>query len=186
VPIDSAIQTDAAINHGNSGGPLIDAGGRVIGVTSQIQTGSSANQGNVGIGFAIPVNTVRDIAGQIIAHGSAQHAFLGLSAASLTPQLQKTFNLPTASGLLVQRVTKGSGASKVGIAGGSTQVVVQGETYWVGGDIITKIDGSPVTQQEQLFTIVQAKHPGDKLKIELWHDGKLKTVTATLGRRPNQ
>ena len=80
VPIDSAIQTDAAINHGNSGGPLIDAAGRVIGVTSQIQTGSDQNQGNVGIGFAIPVNTVRDIAGQIIANGKAQHAFLGARA----------------------------------------------------------------------------------------------------------
>jgi S1-C subfamily serine protease len=86
VPIDSAIQTDAAINHGNSGGPLIDAAARVIGVTSQIQTGSDQSQGNVGIGFAIPVNTVRDIAGQIIASGKAQHAFLGVSAAALRPR----------------------------------------------------------------------------------------------------
>ena len=115
VPIDSAIQTDAAINHGNSGGPLIDSAGRVIGVTSQIQTGSTTNQGNVGIGFAIPINTVRDIAGQIIANGKAQHAFLGLSAQAVTPQLQRLFNLPTASGLLVQQVTKGSGAAKAGI-----------------------------------------------------------------------
>jgi S1-C subfamily serine protease len=185
VPIDSAIQTDAAINHGNSGGPLIDAFGRVIGVTSQIQTGSSQNQGNVGIGFAIPVNTVRDIAGQIIAHGQAQHAFLGLSAADLTPQLKKLFNLPTEQGLLVQVVDKGTGAAKAGIKGGSTQVVVGGESYWVGGDIITKIDGQPVTSVDQLFSAVQQKHPGDTMKIELWHGDKQKTVTAKLGTKPN-
>jgi S1-C subfamily serine protease len=184
VPIDSAIQTDAAINHGNSGGPLIDAGGRVIGVTSQIQTGSAQNQGNVGIGFAIPVNTVRDIAGQIIANGKAQHAFLGLSAAAVTPQLQKLFNLPTANGLLVRDVTKGSGAAKAGIKGGSTSVVVQGESYKVGGDIITKVDGQPVRSVDQLFALVQQKHPGDKLKIELFHDNSKRTVTAKLGTRP--
>jgi S1-C subfamily serine protease len=183
VPIDSAIQTDAAINHGNSGGPLIDVGGRVIGVTSQIQTGSDQNQGNVGIGFAIPVNTVRDIAGQIIANGKAQHAFLGLGAAAVTPQLQKLFNLPTSRGLLVRDVTKGSGADKAGIKGGTTSVVVQGESYKVGGDIITKIDGTPVSSYDQLYAAVQRKHPGDSLKIELYHHNSKRTVTAKLGTR---
>jgi S1-C subfamily serine protease len=185
VPIDSAIQTDAAINHGNSGGPLIDASGRVIGVTSQIQTGGAQNQGNVGIGFAIPVNTVRDIVGQIIAHGQAQHAYLGLSAAAVTPQLKKLFNLPTAQGLLVRDVTRGSGAAKAGIRAGSTQVVVEGESYSVGGDIITKVDGRPVVDFDQLSAVVQQKHPGDTMKIELWRDGSQRTVTAKLGTRPN-
>jgi S1-C subfamily serine protease len=183
VPIDSAIQTDAAINHGNSGGPLIDAAGRVIGVTSQIQTGSDPNQGNVGIGFAIPVNTVRDIAGQIISNGKAQHAFLGLSAAAVTPQLKKLFNLPTATGLLVREVTKGSGAAKAGIKGGSTSVVVEGESYMIGGDIITAVDGQPMTSVDQLFAVVQQKHPGDTLKIELYHDNSKRTVNAKLGTR---
>jgi S1-C subfamily serine protease len=184
VPIDSAIQTDAAINHGNSGGPLIDANGRVIGVTSQIQTGSDQNQGNVGIGFAIPVNTVRDIAGQIIANGKAQHAFLGVSAAAVTPQLKKLFNLPTANGLLVRDVTKDSGAAKAGIKGGTTSVVVDGESYRIGGDLITKVDGEPVSTYDQLYAAIQRKSPGDTLKIELYRDNAKRTVAVKLGSRP--
>jgi putative serine protease PepD len=183
LPVEHAIQTDAAINHGNSGGPLIDSAGRVIGVTSQIQTGSSTNQGNVGIGFAIPINTVRDVAGQIIAHGRAQHAFLGLSAVALTKQLKQLFNLPTANGLLVQHVEPNSAASKTGIKAGTTSVVVSGESYLVGGDIITKIDRKPVTTTQQLFYTVLQKQPGEKMEIELWHHGSKKTVTVKLGAR---
>jgi len=183
LPVEHAIQTDAAINHGNSGGPLIDADGRVIGVTSQIQTGSTSSQGNVGIGFAIPINTVRDVAGQIIANGKARHAYLGLSAYALTPELQKLFNLPTAEGLLVQKVEKGSAADKAGIQPGTTSVVVGGESYTVGGDIITALDGQRVTTSQQLFNAVQERVPGDKLTITLWHDAKKKTVTVRLGQR---
>ena len=185
-PIERAIQTDAAINHGNSGGPLIDSAGRVIGVTSQIQTGSDTSQGNVGIGFAIPINTVRDIAGQIIAHGKAEHAFLGLSAAAVTPQLKKLFNLPVERGLLVQDVSANSAASKAGIAKGTTSVVVEGESYKVGGDVITKIDGQPVATTQQLFTAVLRKHPGDKMTLEVWHDGSKRSVTVKLGARAGQ
>src|SRR5437868_1976874 len=82
-----AIRTDAAINHGNSGGPLIDAAGRVIGVTSQISTGNTGQQGNIGIGFAIPINTVRNVAAQIIKTGKAQHPFIGISSTPVTQQL---------------------------------------------------------------------------------------------------
>jgi S1-C subfamily serine protease len=184
LPVERAIQTDAAINHGNSGGPLIDAMGRVIGVTSQIQTGSSnADSGNVGIGFAIPINTVRDVASQIISSGSAKHAFLGLNAVTITKQVAELFNLPVQKGLLVQRVDKNTPAAKAGIKPGSTSVVVNGESYRIGGDIITKLDGKPITDYQQLFYAILAKQPGDKVTLEVWQKREKKTITVTLGSR---
>jgi S1-C subfamily serine protease len=184
LPIDHAIQTDAAINHGNSGGPLIDSQGRVIGVTSQISTGTTGGQGNVGIGFAIPINTVRNVAAQIISSGKALHAYLGLSALPLTQQLANLFHLPTSRGLLIQDVRTGSGADKAGLKAGKTAVVVQGESWQVGGDIIVAIDGTPATSYEQLRDAVSQRKPGDKMKLEIYSNGKKKTVTATLGQRP--
>ena len=181
--IDHAIQTDAAINHGNSGGPLIDSLGRVIGVTSQIQT-SDSSQGNIGIGFAIPINTVRNVAAQIIATGKVQHAFLGLSADDITPQLVKLFHLPVTQGLLVRDVSADSGADRAGIKPGATTVVVQGQSYQVGGDIITKIDGKPVTTYDELRDAIARKKPGDKVQLEIYRNGSKKTVTAKLGQRP--
>jgi S1-C subfamily serine protease len=157
----------------------------VIGVTSQIQTGSTdANSGSVGIGFAIPIDTVRDVAAQIIANGKAQHPELGVSTVVLTAQVARLFNLPTTHGLLVEQVTKGSAADKAGIKGGTTSVVVSGESYVVGGDIITKLDGQPVSSYQQIVTAVLAKKPGDKMTIELWRKGAQKTVTVKLGVRP--
>jgi S1-C subfamily serine protease len=182
--IDNAIQTDAAINHGNSGGPLLDAAGRVIGVTSQIQTGSDLQQGNVGIGFAIPINTVRNVAAQIVKTGKAEHAFLGVTTSPVTPQLARLFNLPTRTGMLVQRIDPGSGAAKAGIVAGSTKVIVQGETYWIGGDIITAVDNVPVTSFDQLRNAIAQKKPGDKIHLELYRHGSKKSVTVTLGQAP--
>jgi S1-C subfamily serine protease len=183
LPIDHAIQTDAAINHGNSGGPLIDSQGRVVGVTSQISTGTTGSQGNVGIGFAIPINTVRSVAGQIISSGKALHAFLGLDAAPVTAQLAGLFHLPSSSGLLIQDVQAGSGADKAGLKAGKTAVVVQGESYQVGGDLIVAIDGAPVTSYEQLRDAISKRKPGDKITLEIYRNGSKKSVTATLGQR---
>jgi S1-C subfamily serine protease len=183
VPIDNVIQTDAAINHGNSGGPLIDRFGRVIGVTSQIETGSSA-QGNVGIGFAIPIDTVRNVAAQIISSGRARHAFLGVSSLPLTRRLAQLFRLPTRKGLLVQKVENGSAAAKVGIKAGATRVVVDGESYQVGGDILVAVDHEPVSTPAELYTVVNRHQPGDRIQVELFHQGKRRSVTVKLGERP--
>jgi S1-C subfamily serine protease len=185
LPVEHAIQTDAAINHGNSGGPLLDAMGRVIGVTSQIQTGSNdSSSGNVGIGFAIPINTVRDVASQIIKSGSAQHAYLGITSAPVSAQIAQLFNLPSKSGLLVQTVDPNTPAKKAGIVGGSSSVVVNGESYMVGGDLVTKVDGQTMASPQQLFYLLLGKKPGEKVKIELWHKNQQRTITVTLGNRP--
>ena len=99
-PIDHVIQTDAALNHGNSGGPLLNTRGQVIGVNSQIQT-ADGGDGNIGIGFAIPINTVKNVAAQLISKGSVEHAFLGVNVQAITPSVAKLFRLPARQGLLV-------------------------------------------------------------------------------------
>jgi S1-C subfamily serine protease len=180
--IDNVIQTDASINHGNSGGPLLDAAGRVIGVTSQIYSENS-QQGNLGIGFAVPVNTVRNIAAQIISTGKVAHAYLGVSTASITKQLAKLYNLPSA-GLLVGQVDGNGPAKKAGLVGGTTDVVVGGESYQLGGDVIVTVDGAPVSAFEQLRDAIARKKPGDKIKLGTVRNGSAKSVTVTLGQAP--
>jgi S1-C subfamily serine protease len=182
LPIDNAIQTDASINHGNSGGPLLDAAGRVIGVASQIYAENS-QQGNIGIGFAVPVNTVRNIAAQIISTGKVLHAFLGVETEPITAQLAKLYHLPS-SGLIIRSVVPGGPAAKAGIVGGSTNVVVDGESYRLGGDVIVGVDGAPVSAFEQLRDAVARKKPGDKVKLEVIRNGGRKSITATLGQAP--
>ena len=185
LPIDHAIQTDAAINHGNSGGPLIDAAGRVIGVTSQISTGSTGGQGNVGIGFAIPVNTVRTVASQIISTGKVEHAFLGLGALPVSQSSRSSSTCRRITASSCKTCRQGSGADKAGLVAGKTAVVVQGESYQVGGDIIVSIDGEKLTEYEQLRDAITRHKPGDKVHLEIYRGGKKKSVTATLGVRPN-
>jgi putative serine protease PepD len=182
--IDHVIQTDAAINHGNSGGPLIDVYGRVIGVTSQISTGNTGQQGNLGIGFAIPINMVRDVAAQIIKTGKAEHAYLGVGTAQVTPQLAHLFRLPVAGGLMIQSVERGSGASKARLEPGKTTVVVDGVSYLLGGDIIVAFDGKKITTYEQLRDAVAARRPGDHVKLEIYRGRSKKTISVTLGEQP--
>jgi S1-C subfamily serine protease len=180
--IDNVIQTDASINHGNSGGPLLDAAGQVIGVTSQIYAENS-QQGNIGIGFAVPVNTVRNIAAQIISTGKVAHAYLGVSTAPITKQLSRLYNLPGA-GLLIGTIDANGPAARAGLVGGSTDVVVGGESYSLGGDVIVAVDGAPVSTFEQLRDAIAGKKPGDKLKLDIVRNGSKKSVTVRLGQAP--
>src|ERR1051326_2592925 len=121
--IDHVIQTDAAINPGNSGGPLIDSAGEVIGINSQIETGGGGN-GNVGIGFAIPIDTAREVADEIEKNGKVEHASLGVQGGTITPALAKAVNLPVSKGVLVAEVVKGGPADKAGLEGGSTEATI--------------------------------------------------------------
>jgi S1-C subfamily serine protease len=182
--IDNAIQTDAPINPGNSGGPLLNARGEVIGVNTQITTGSSSSEGNVGIGFAVPVDTVKTVAAQIIRHGKAEHAFLGVEATPITRDIARLFRLRP-RGLLVDSVVPESAAAKAGIRPGRREVIVEGESWRLGGDIIVAVDGDPVTTSEGLRAAIARKRPGDKVRIELYRGDTKLAVTAKLGRAPS-
>jgi S1-C subfamily serine protease len=185
--IDHVIQTDAAINHGNSGGPLLNRRGEVIGVNSQIETGDNGvSSGNVGVGFAIPSNTVKTVVAQLIRQGHIDRAFLGISAVPITRDLANVFRLPVAHGLLVQSVQPGSGAAKAGLVAGTTQVVLAGESYNLGGDILVRADGTPVASLTRLRDLVAAKKPGDTVRLVVYRHGKKRDIDVKLGRQPGQ
>ena len=180
--IDHVIQTDAPINHGNSGGPLINTRGQVIGVNTQIETGGAA--GNVGIGFAVPSNTVKDVVAQILQTGRVQHAYLGVRGNTIDADLARNYNLPVRQGILVEEVLPDTGASKAGLRAGDTEVVFAGVTYRLGGDIIVAIDDTSVVNPQELRDAIAAHEPDDEVKLTIYRDGKRSSVTVTLGRRP--
>ena len=182
--IDDVIQTDAAINSGNSGGPLIAATGRVIGVNTAIATGNTGARGNIGIGFAVPINTVRDVASQLIARGRVEHAFIGVGAQAIDADIARLFNLPVDRGLLVVRVYEGSGAEDAGLRPGTDEVVVAGESYRLGGDIIVEVDGMTVRSPQDLREAISARKPGDKIRIEAYRGDDKRSFEVTLGKQP--
>ncbi len=182
--IDHVIQTDAPINAGNSGGPLIDAEGRVIGVNSQIETASGGG-GNVGIGFAVPSNTVKSVVAQLLDNGKVDRAFLGVTLQDVDPDVAQVLRLPAKEGVLVASVRPGSPAAKAGIVGGDTQVVVAGQSYQLGGDMIVAVDGKTVTSTDRLRDMITAHKPGDTVQITVVDkDGKRTTKSVELARMP--
>jgi S1-C subfamily serine protease len=182
--IDNVLQTDAAINPGNSGGPLLDAAGRVIGINSQIETGGGGT-GNVGIGFAVPIDTAKRIIPQLEKSGKVDRGFLGVSTTTIDSSL-KDLNLPVARGALVQKVTPGSPAAKAGIRGGTIPAQVDGyaDTFYLGGDIITAVDGKPVRSADDVTALVTGKKRGDQVTLHVITRGKGRDVQLTLGERP--
>jgi S1-C subfamily serine protease len=185
--IANGIQTDAAINEGNSGGPLIDASGHVIGINEQIASQSGGNQG---LGFAVPIDTAVAALKQLQATGTVKYAYLGIAGQTITVDLARTLNLPASRGVLIARVAHGSPADKVGLKGGTGQQVVQGVTVIVGGDILTAVDGKQLVSMDQLSTLIIAHKPGDKLMLTVVHTqsqskaGGSRQVSVTLGTKP--
>jgi S1-C subfamily serine protease len=179
--IRNAIQTDAAINPGNSGGPLFDAAGRVIGVNSQIESRSG---GNVGIGFAVPIDTARDVAEQLIDDGEVEHAYLGISGADLTPEIADLLNLDVERGALVQQVVPDSSADEAGIEAGDAEVSADGQPLTVGGDVIVAVDGEEVEGMDDVVAAVDEAQPGDEMELTILRDDEERTVTVELSDRP--
>jgi len=177
------IQTDAEIDHGNSGGPLINTRGQVIGISSQATSGN-AGQLSAGMGFAIPIDIVKSVVAQLIDTGKVEHPFLGIEALPVSPSLARTFSLPCDYGLLVQHVTPHSAAADASLRSGRTSVVVAGESYRLGGDIIVAANGVPVASEAQLRNVIQTMKPGDHLALRLWRGAREETVRVTLGRPP--
>jgi putative serine protease PepD len=153
--INDSIQTDAAINHGNSGGPLLNSEGKVIGVTSQIESDSG---GNDGVGFAIPSNTVKSIASQLISSGKAEHAYLGVAVETQNGAVRIT------------QVRSGTPAARAGLR---------------AGDVVTAIDGNDVGSADALTSAVSAKSPGDTISVTYTRDGTSHNVQVKLTTRPN-
>ena len=173
--ISNVIQTDAALNPGNSGGPLLDAAGRVIGINSQIETGGNGDA-NVGIGFAIPINTAKNALPQL-QKGNIETGYLGVTGSSIKPSM----NLAVKQGVLVESVDPGSGADKAGIKGGQSN---SSDAVSAGGDIITRVDGKAINGIEQLRSAIGSKQPGDKVTLTVLAGGQTKDVQVTLGTAP--
>ena len=179
--IPGAIQTDAAINPGNSGGPLVDAGGKVIGINQQIKTNSG---GGEGVGFAVPVDVVKRSLGALRETGDAHYAYLGVGSVPLFPQLVDRFDLPVDRGAWVQDVQPGTPADRAGIRGGKGQTRFQIQTYAQGGDIITKVEGKPIADANDLSSAVAQFQPGQTVTVEVHRGGETKEIKVKLGERP--
>jgi 2-alkenal reductase len=183
-PIGNAIQTDAAINHGNSGGPLLDARGRVIGINSQIR---STGGGGEGVGFAIPIETIKRSLGRLRAKGHVDYAYLGISTLALYPQLAEHLHVPALGGALVDDVVPGSPADKAGLRGARRHITFQGEPQVpVGSDVVVAIGGERIGGGDDLSDIVARHNPGDTVSFTVIREGKRRNIAVTLGTRPGR
>jgi S1-C subfamily serine protease len=186
--IPGAIQTDAAINHGNSGGPLIDRHGDVIAINAQIAdpqiTGTDAN---AGVGFAIPIDLAKRALSNLESGKAASHPYLGIRVDALNASVAAANSKLPSSGLLIAGVAKDSPAAAAGLKGGSQSLDVGGQQYCVGGDVITSIDGHAVATLDDLQERLSSFAAGDKLQLGITGgDGSKRNVTVTVGSIPAQ
>jgi putative serine protease PepD len=178
--IDEAIQTDAAINRGNSGGPLINSHGEVIGINSAIYTPSGTT---AGIGFAIPINTAKRIAQDLITEGRVHMAYIGVQTIPVGGYLAQALDLPVEEGLLVETAAKGGPAAAAGVRGGDRVAQAGMQRIAIGGDVIVAIDGAKVGNTMDLNIILNRKRPGDTVTLTVYRGGKKLDIPVKLGER---
>jgi len=178
--LSDAIQTDAPLAHGSSGGPLLDAAGRVIGINAQIR---SDQGGSSGIGFAVPIDAARRSLRQLLTKGHSTYAYAGVQTEDLTPSLAQHLHLPVAHGALVDRVTPGGPADRAGLRGGTAQEPFLGETIWRGGDVITAVNGTPVSDADALVRIVTSLEPGTVARLAIVRADGRHVLAVRLGAR---
>jgi S1-C subfamily serine protease len=176
--IDGAVQTDAAINQGNSGGPLLNSRGEVIGINSAIYTPSGT--GSAGIGFAIPINTARQIEQDLMTQGKVRHAALGVEARAFGGGVADALGLPVQQGLLIERVLPNSAAEAAGLRGGTRMAIIGMRRVMIGGDLLVSIDGQPINEDFDLTLILNRKRPGDVVSLGIYRGNQKMEVKATL------
>jgi S1-C subfamily serine protease len=174
------IQTDASINPGNSGGPLLDAQGRMIGINTMIYSPSG---GSVGIGFAVPINTAKRVVAELIQNGKVRRGWIDASVVQLFPALVRYAKLPLSSGLLVSRTKRNGFAEQAGIRQGSEPVQYGSSVIYLGGDIITSVDGLAVESLADLYSALEDNKPGERVSIEVNRGGRTVKTEIVLADR---
>jgi len=185
--IRDGIQTDASVNVGDSGGPLLDERGTIVGVNEQIATPGGAPTGNAGLAFAVPVGTVRDVLSPLDSTGRVVRPWIGVEALTVTPVAVQLLDLRADCGILLVAVAPQGPAAAAGLRGGDHPVPVPGQpgrTVAAGGDVVTRLDGRPVADTDDLVDCVQALRPGDRLSVEYVRDGRTMTTGIVVGVRP--
>jgi S1-C subfamily serine protease len=178
--LEDMIQTDAAINSGNSGGPLLDSQGNVIGINTAIY---GPNGGSVGIGFAIPINRAKVMLGDFKSGKRPASGAIGVKTYFIPGDLAEQLRLPTNGGLLIAQVGRGTPANAAGLRGATQQARLGNYLVPVGGDFITAVDGKKVEEENAIAKAVAQKHAGDTLDLTIWRDGRAMNVKVTLGEQ---
>jgi S1-C subfamily serine protease len=174
------IQTDASINPGNSGGPLLDTQGRMIGINTMIYSPSG---GSVGIGFAVPVNTAKRVVAELIQYGKVRRGWIDASVVQLFPALVRYAKLPVNSGLLVSRTKRNGFAEQAGIRQGTEPVRYGSSVIYLGGDIISSVDGMKTNTLADLYSALEDNKPGERIAVEIIRGGRTSTVEIILADR---
>ena len=182
--VGDAIQTDAPITHGNSGGPLFDARGRVIGINAQIRSDSGQSEG---VGFAIPINAAKRSFRQLVRNGRVAYAYVGVNAEDLTPTIAKRFGYPVQRGAVIATVVPESPGEDAGLRGGNERRLLNGFPVRLGGDVVVKIDNRDVRSADDLVRVVsEGLAPGQVVRFTVLRDGRRMVVPVRLGERPRR